>query len=88
MGADRYIIPFLFTVQRNSIPLWTRPHPPTPFPLSRECMRPKLYMSMVESPSFALFFFFLFVERRGRCLILESGQIREQLIACLSLLLF
>ena len=25
------------------------------FPLSRECMRPKLYMSTVESPSFAFF---------------------------------
>ena len=35
-----------------------RPRPPTPFPLSRECMRPKLYMSMVESPSFAFFYYF------------------------------
>ena len=31
-------------------------HTPTLFPLSRECMRPKLYMSTVESPSFAFFF--------------------------------
>ena len=33
-----------------------RPHTPTLFPLSRECMRPKLYMSTVESPSFPFFF--------------------------------
>ena len=33
-----------------------RPRTPTLFPLSRECMRPKLYMSTVESPSFAFVF--------------------------------
>ena len=36
----------------------SRPRTPTLFPLSRECMRPKLYMSTVESPSFAFFCFF------------------------------
>ena len=34
----------------------SRPRAPTLFPLSRECMRPKLYMCTVESPSFAFFF--------------------------------
>ena len=34
-----------------------RPRTPTLFPLSRECMRPKLYLSTVESPSLAFLLF-------------------------------
>ena len=52
---------------------------PTLFPLSRECMRPKLYMSTAESPSCPFFCFCVFSSHQKICIVASPTRLASPL---------